>query len=187
MSYDFEAIGGVLLGIPEDCMDSLRATVEDSLLLAWLAARKNPAMVPQETLGKIGWVVSTGASQERETPLGEAGMAIIGGASDASLRSALSARLAATDRVDPVLSSWWENGSTGPFFALAGITGDGSIWLSRFTIELPEQRMVVFGHSPSARIVQSAISATLNTGAFNAAAKVVADKVAPHRDQIIRG
>lgn len=187
MSYDFEAIGGVLLGIPEECTASLRATVEDSLLLAWLAARKNPVMVPQETLGKIGWVVSTGASQDRDTPLVEAGRAIIGAASDASLRSALSARLAATDRVDPVLSSWWENGSVGPFFALAAITGNGGIWLNRFTIELPEHRMVVFGHSPSTRIVQSSISASLNTGAFDAVAKAVADKVAPHRDQIIRG
>lgn len=186
MSYDFEAIGGVLLAIPADSTLDLRTAVEDSLLLAWLVARKNPVMVPEETLGKIGWVVSAGTSRDQDTPLAEAGAAIIGQATDTSLRAGLSTRLAAGDRADPVLSAWWNNGTAGPFFALAGMTGEGGIWLNRFTMVLPEQREVVFGRSPSARIALHAISATLNTGAFDAVAKAVAEKIAPHRDQIIR-
>lgn len=187
MSYDFEAIGGVLLGIPENSTPSLRAAVENSLLLAWLAVRKNPEVVPETTLGKIGWVVSAGTSRDQDMALAEAGAAIVGEAPDAPLRAALSARLAADDGADPVLSAWWANGTAGPFLALAGITQDGGLWLNRFTVALPEQRVVVFGRFPSVRVVQSSIGGTLNTGAFDAVAAAVAEKVAPYRDQITRG
>lgn len=187
MSYDFEAIGGVLLGIPENTAPGLRAAVENSLLLAWLAVRKNPEVVPETTLGKIGWVVSAGTSRDQDIALAEAGVAIIGEAPDVSLRAALSARLAADDVADPVLAAWWTNGTAGPCRALAGITRDGGLWLNRFTMAVPDQRVLVFGRAPSVRVAQTSISGTLNTGAFDAVAAAVAEKIAPYRDQITRG
>lgn len=183
MSIGVEAVGGVLLAVPEDLARDRLTAVEDGVLLAWLAAAKPGGPRIAATLGKIGWVLSEAAGQDETLALPDVGAAILGAAMP-SAPAGLPERLAA-ENPDPVIEAWWARTEAAGFFAFAQIATDGTLSLASFTVALPSRRLLLFGPPPLVGVDRAVMTGTLNSAVFDPVAGAVAAKIAPFRDQIV--
>lgn len=186
MSIDFEAVGGVLLAVPAGIAQDRLTSVENSLLLAWLAAVKaGSAAKLEDTLAKIGWVLSDNSDQDQTLPLTGAGAAILRTAAAGGIAETLAARLTA-DQADPVIAAWWQRADAAKFFAFADIPSDATIRLTSFVVTMPSDRLLIFAAAPAVRLVGHAMTGVLNADVYGSVSQTIAEKVAPYRDQIVK-
>ena len=188
MALVFEAIGGVLLALPDTLAPDQRSGIENSLLLAWLAAAKAGPGQPgtlTDTLGKIGWTLSALSSKQQSLALSQSGAAALD-AAFAGAADALASRLAAA-APDPVIAAWWGQAGAGRWLALAGDGEQAALTLCRFDITLPDERVLIFAADPPVQVTIAASTGTLNPAVFAQVETTVAAKVQPYLADIVRG
>ncbi len=188
MALLFEAIGGVLLALPDAMALDQRSVTENSLLLAWLAAAKaglaQPGILP-DTLGKIGWTVSALSSTRQTLALSHSGAAALG-AVFAGAAGAIASRLAAR-QPDPVVAAWWGQPGAGRWLALADQGEQTTLILCRFDVTIPDDRALTFAGDPQVDVAIGTTTGTFNPSIYAQVEAAVADKVKPYLADIVRG
>jgi hypothetical protein len=188
MALVFEAIGGVLLALPDAAGPDQRSTIENTLLLAWLAAAKAGPAQPStltDTLGKIGWTISSLSNTRQTLALPQSGAAALD-AVFAGAATAISNRLAAS-QPDPVIAAWWGQDAAGRWLAVANPGEETSLTLCHFDVAISDDRVLIFGGTPEVVVTIGTTTGVLNPAVFAQVETAVADKVKPYLADIVRG
>ena len=187
MALELEAVGGVLLALPDTITADESSFVEMTLLLAWLAAAKAGPAQPAaltDTLGKIGWTISAMSSTQQTLALSHSGAAVLGsiyaGAADA-----IASRLASS-QPDPVITAWSAQAGAGHWFALANQGEQTSLILCRFELTIPDDRLLVFAGDPKVELFITKSTGTFNPEIYAQVKAAVATKVNPYLADIVR-
>lgn len=189
MSFQFEAIEGILLAIASEVPSQDQTAIEDCLLLSWLAANKaNAPDKLSQIMGQIGWTISEASTATQTVEVRNVGAAI-----EQPLQVSTQPVpdfgniLAATGGPEKDLAAqWWQSDGVGHILATADVKGDVVLRLVQATIELPEPWQVLFVPTAQASVKTQSLTFTLNAELWTKVKQDVAAKVAPYRTDIHR-
>lgn len=198
MTYTVEAVGGVLLAIAPETPPEAVTSVEDSLLLAWLAARKQAGQGPVQppdfnsVLGNIGWTIGNSSTKTAGCPIQDLPSRLIPlGVTDADAAAALLRTAQSSGGSSgKVCQAWWSDYAEKPdavaFVAVLTAGAEISITLSGLGATLPPRRTALFGPVSEVPTSASSTSYVLDQQVFSGVKDQIAEKLQPYLDQIVR-
>lgn len=190
MSLTVEAIGGVLAALPDPIDADRQSAVEDSLLLAWRAAKNTAGDKPivladmTNVMQKIGWVAGQTNNTTSTVPLAQLSEKLLPLALPADAVAAMTQTVGRSG--DPVADAWWTKTATNPLMAVLTNADQTVLRLIQISIDLPDRRALLFRHNPQAQLTIALLDLTLNPGVFDGVRAAITKKIAPYTDQITR-
>lgn len=198
METTITVVGGIILSIPPSVSKQSGSDICDSLLLAWLAAKKAAGEKAvqagdlTDVLGKVGWnVISNSHSSTSSVSLASLSTDLIkDGETDMGNRqTALATLNTFAASASPAAALWTSEISTeaAPVFIFGFVTEGNNpiVKLNSFSAEIPSAFDLMFDTPGTVTAHYGETTLQLNEDVYSGVRSAVADKIKDHLGQIM--